>query len=265
MTMNYFDGVLKTVVYRDYRHEGAIAIAGFPGMGLVGKTVAEYLIRTLNAEHVASIYYTRFPAHLLVKPDATAHINRVDIYFAKRNSIPIFIVSSDAQPLHDADQNALSFYIVSELYKRGVRELIAAAAFVTEPFVEHRRVFVTGTSERIVNKYVKYGAEPLKEGVITGMNGVIVGWAHVLSIDAVCMLGETWRSIVELNYVDYGAAKSILQVLNAVFDLGLDLRDLDENAKRVEEEVRKLFSYVATPSARERRETDRDRSVYYIT
>ncbi len=256
--------MIRIIVLREVSAENALAISGFPGMGLVGKTVADFFIKSLGAEPVARIYSTKFPAHLVVHSNALADLNRVDIYFAKYNGNPLFIVTSDTQPLHDEDQHELSYKIVEHLASCGVRELIATAAFVTESIVEKRRVFVTGNSEHVIKKYVDAGAEPLREGMITGMNGVIVGWAKAFGIDAVCLLGETWRSIVELNYVDYGAAKMIVDLIAKVWNIKLETSELVQSSQQVENEVRQLVqAYLKQVSEKE--EEQGRRTPYYIT
>ena len=256
--------MIKVVVLHEVRAKDAIAVSGFPGMGLVGKTVADFLIKTLNARPVARIYSTKFPAQLVIRSNAIADLNRVDIYFANHNGKPLFIVTSDTQPIHDEDQHELSYRVAKYLANCGVRELIATAAFVTEVIVEKRRVFVTGSDEQVMRKYIDAGAEPLNEGVVTGMNGVIVGWAAAFDIEAVCLLGETWRSIVELNYVDYGAAKTIVDLIARVWNMKLETLELMQNSQRVEAEVRQLVrTYLRHLSEKE--EKEERKSSYYIT
>ena len=256
--------MIRVVVLREVSAENALAISGFPGMGLVGKTVADFFIKSLDAEPIARIYSTRFPAHLVVHSNAVADLNRVDIYFARYNTTPIFIVTSDTQPLHDEDQHELSYKIVEHLSNLGVRELIATAAFVTESIVEKRRVFVTGNSEQIVRKYVDAGAEPLREGMITGMNGVIVGWAKAFGIDSVCLLGETWRSIVELKHIDDGAAKMIVDIIAKVWSMRLETSELVQSSQQVETEVKQLVQTYLKQVGKKEEEQGR-RTHYYIT
>ncbi len=252
--------MIKIVVSNDVVSRDSIAIAGFPGMGFVGKTVAEYLAKVLEAKHVASIFCTGFPAHLIVKGGGTASLVKIDVYYANCNGKGIFVVTGDAQPMDDASQNELSYAIVEFLKQRGVSKVIAGAAYVTEAIVSSRRVFVAGSSN-IVREFVeKVNAVPLEDGVITGMNGVIVGWAQVEGLSAACILGETWRSIVELEYVDYGAAKIVLDAINAVYGLGIDTDELGRYAVEIEKEIRKRFEMFVKREKSEGKERP-----YYIT
>lgn len=242
----------------------AIAIVGFPGMGLVGKTVVAFLIRALNMTHVGTIYGTRFPAHLLVNASGLGDINRVDVYAAERDGRSLLVITGDAQPMSDADQHSLARFIASRLKRMKVAEVIAAAAYVSDVVVPHRRVFVVGTSTEVIGKYVREGAVPLSEGYVSGLNGIIVGWAKVYGIDGVCLLGETWRSIVEMNYVDYSASRMILEVLKRVWGLEMDTGELEEKGRSVEREIEAVMQRLAERErAAERREERRP--PYYIT
>lgn len=239
-----------------------IAVVGFPGMGLVGKTVAEYLKSSLGADLIARIYGYGFPAHLLSYEDGYADIIHVDLHYAKKDSIGILIITSDIQPISDRGQHSLSRYIIKQLKELSVRELIAAAAYVSETTSHSRNVYVVGNNPEAMRKYIDKGAVPLSGGVISGLNGVIVGWAKLYKIDAVCLLGETWRSIAEMNYVDYTAAKSIVDVISNVWRLNIDTRELDEKGISVENHVGAILEQYLRKSEAER---GTERRPYYIT
>ncbi len=219
----------------------SIVIVGFPGMGLVGKTVASHLIDSLDAKLFGVIYGTKFPAQLIVDSGGIGEINKVLIYNSKVNDLGVFIVTGDSQPISDSDQHFLSHYILSKLRKYNIVEVIAAAAYVSDVVVSSRRVFVVGNNKDVLRKYVDKGAVVLSEGVISGLNGIIIGWAKVFGIQGTCALGETWRSIVELNYVDYTAAKLVIDLLSNVWNLGVDTRDLERKGKGIEKEVELLL------------------------
>ncbi len=255
--------MIKVRILDDVRVEEGLAIAGFPGMGLVGKIGVDYLIKKLGGKLVANFFCTGFPAHLLVKSNGVATLIKVDVFYAEHGNLKMFLVTSDAQPAEDRYQNELSYEIVRFLKERGVSTLVAGAAYVTEYIVDNRRVFVAG-SENILRKFVsRANAVPLDGGVVSGMNGVIVGWAQVEGMDAACVLGETWKSIVELELVDYGAAKKVLEAVQRVFGFSLEMSELDAEAQRIENEIRSRLEVFARGSEREK-ERGEPRS-YYIT
>ncbi|MEM4627567.1 MAG: PAC2 family protein, partial [Ignisphaera sp.] len=125
-----------------------------------------------------------------------------------------------------------------------------------------RRVFVVGNNNTILQKYIEKGATPLNESVISGMNGVIIGWAKAYNMNGVCVLGETWRSIVEMNYVDYTASKIIIDLLNRVWELNIDTEELRIRGKNIENEIETILrQYVQKETSKE----EREKRPYYIT
>jgi hypothetical protein len=238
-----------------------IVVVGFPGMALVGKTVASYIAEKLGAELIATIYGTKFSAHLIVEAEGIGNLYNVSVYYAKVGSLGVFIVTGSSQPMTDSDQHSLGYFIIKKLKKFNIDEIVAAAAYVSEMVIPNRKVYIVGSNADVVRKYASNGAVPLSEGVITGLNGVIVGWAKVLGINGACVLGETWRSIVELNYIDYTAAKLIIDVLNRVWGLGIDTSELEEKGREVERDIELLLR-----SAEQQKEYKQEkRPYYYIT
>lgn len=260
-------GGVRLRVFNDVRFREAIAVVGFPGMGLVGKTAVEYLVEKLNAKRMLSIYHYGFPAQLIVSGEGVADLMRIDVYYSYVNGNPLVLVTSNAQPLNDFHQNELSDIIAEELSKRGVKRLIAAAAFVvdmTSPS-SSRRVFVAGSDGDVARFYIERGAVGLSEGAITGMNGVIVGWARLHGIDAVSMLGETWRVLVELELIDYRASAAIVEFLSRVHGLGVGVDELLEKGASIEREAATLYRRYMERMGIERREAKPGRESTYIT
>lgn len=65
--------------------EDPILVEGLPGVGHVGKLVAEHLIEELAAEKIMDIYSPHFPPQVLVMPDGTVKQVRNEIYAYKGN------------------------------------------------------------------------------------------------------------------------------------------------------------------------------------
>ena len=60
----------------------------------------------------------------------------------------------------------------------------------------------------------------MKEGGITGMNGIIIGLAALYEMDGVCLLGETSGYLI-----DAGAARAILEALSRLLAETFGLRN----------------------------------------
>jgi predicted ATP-grasp superfamily ATP-dependent carboligase len=239
-----------------------IAISGFPGMGLVGKTVADYLKYYFKAKPIARIYGYGFPAHLISYNDGSADNIHVEISFAEKGDLGLLIITGEVQPISDRSQHSLGKYLTRKLREIGIKELIATAAYVSDTTSHTRNVYVVGTDSQTIHKYVEKGAIPLSGGLVSGLNGIIVGWAKFHSLKAVGLLGEAWRSIAEMNYVDYTAAKIIIDLLNKVWNLGIETSELDQQGLTVETQIKNIIDQYMRSA---RGESPQERRPYYIT
>ena len=119
-----------------------------------------------------------------------------------------------------------------------------------------------GISEEFMEKLRVLGAIPISDGVISGLNGIVVGWPHMYGIEAACILGETWRSIVDMGLADYRAAKAVIEFIAKFLGIEVDTSEFDKQADEVEENIRKLYSEWIAKS-REKKEVPEKRELPY--
>ncbi|RQW77125.1 MAG: proteasome assembly chaperone family protein, partial [Methanothrix sp.] len=65
--------MLETLVHRikEVTLKDPILIEGLPGVGHVGKLVADHMVEELHAEKIIEIYSPHFPPQVMVKEDGT--------------------------------------------------------------------------------------------------------------------------------------------------------------------------------------------------
>jgi len=256
-------GLFRFVIIKDVDLNGSIAIVGFPGMGLVGKFTAEYFIRNFRSELIGKVIGYGFPSQLLVTKGIGSLIT-LDIYHVKINDKKLLIITSATQPTNHWEQHELAEIVTKNLAEKGVKTLFAAAAFVGDMVTESktRKIYIASGSEELANKLFKYGAIPINDGVISGLNGIIVGWAQLYGIESACILGETWRAIVDMGLTDYRAAKTVIEFIAKILGIKVETKDLDKNADEVEENIKKMYAEWLV-KARGRREAVEKREVPY--
>ncbi len=64
-------------------------ICGFPGTGLVGKLAVDYLIKELNAIHMADLFSCYFSPQVVIQSDGTTNIVKNSLYYVKSNNTSI--------------------------------------------------------------------------------------------------------------------------------------------------------------------------------
>lgn len=61
-------------------------ICGFPGTGLVGKLAVDYLIKELDAIHIADLFSCYFSPQVIIQSDGTTNIVKNSLYYVKANN-----------------------------------------------------------------------------------------------------------------------------------------------------------------------------------
>ena len=75
----------ETVIRRikEVSLKGPILVEGLPGVGHVGKLVADHLVEELKADKIIEIYSPHFPPQVMVQDDGTIKQVRNEIYAYK--------------------------------------------------------------------------------------------------------------------------------------------------------------------------------------
>jgi len=211
-----------------------VLVCGLPGSGYVGKLAADHLIRSFELKKVAEYNSATFPPQVSVKEDGTAEPPRGELYFAQtKGEKGLFVFTADAQPTTSEGEYELSDAVVKFVKKCGVKKVYTLAAYITGSFSNTPKVFGTGTSKEMIGSLEEKGATLMKDGGISGMNGLLIGIAALRGLEGACLLGETSGYVV-----DAGASKAVLELLSKVVDLPMDTSKLEEKA----EETKKVIS-----------------------
>ncbi len=83
------------------------------------------------------------------------------------------------------------------------------------------------------------------EGLISGLNGVLLGVARNRQIDAVCLMGEVPYYLQGAPWPYPKASISVLEVLGRILDVRLDLHDLREMARKLEANIEQVLDALA--------------------
>jgi len=240
-----------------------ILIEGLPGLGLVGKIAIRYLIKQLKAKKFAYLYSPHFPYFVLVSKKGNVRLLRGSFYFWKnkdgKNDLLLFTGDSQSQTIEG--QYEIADRMLDFSQKHQVKTIVTIGGYRVETD-DKPKVFVAATSPDILTKATKGGAIVSDSGSpIVGTAGLILGLARFKKIDALCLLGET-RGYLP----DPMAARSVLEVLKAMFNFDLDLAGLDEDIVKAEKMVSRLQK-IEEKRALQAEETrkEEDRKTTYIS
>jgi len=213
-----------------------VLVCGLPGSGYVGKLAADYLVTVFKAKKVAEFYAASFPPHVNVNEDGIALRLKGELFHAETGQgNDLLVFTADAQPTTSSGEYELAEAVLIESKKLRAELVFSLAAYVTGTFVKERHVFGTATSAEVLPRLTKNGVQIMKEGGISGMNGVIIGMARLHGMEGVSLLGETSGYLL-----DPAASHSVLEALSRILEMKIDMTSIEERAK----EAQQIFSQV---------------------
>ncbi len=223
-------------------------IVAWPGMGEVAFKAANYLVEELKALEFAQIAPEEF--FYLSASVITSGLLEVPLlpqgkfYFWKnkagKNDLVIFL--SNAQPdLSKADSYAK--IIIGLAKDLGVEQIISFASMPqATDHTQDSAVWYAATDQKIKENLKKYNFNELKEGQISGMNGLFLGMAKKSGLKGFCLLGEIPLYTIQIE--NPKAAAVVLTGLGKILDLQINIQPLKDQALTMENEINKLLEYL---------------------
>lgn len=217
-----------------------ILVEGLPGVGHVGKLVADHLVEELKAEKVIEIFSPHFPPQVMVQEDGTIKQVRNEIYaFHGQNGQPdLLLVVGDYQSATNEGHYELTGIFLDIAQEFGVKRIYALGGYGTGQFVDKPTVLGAANNVALVEEMKQYDVvfqENEPGGGIIGVSGLLLGLGGLRGIDSVCLMGVTSGYLV-----DPKSAQEVLRVLCKALNIEVDTQALQERAKEMEKIVGKL-------------------------
>jgi len=222
-----------------------ILLVGLPGIGLVGKIAVDYLLKELKPKKIAEVLSDSFPPSVHTK-DSKIELIRNEIYYLNYKKQDFLILAGPVQPTLDFkigsshEHYEFSETLVNFFKSVGIVEIITMAGInVGEKRVNSSPgVVVAATDNETIKSWKKFGAkEDPKEGLISGVAGLLVGLGKIRSIKGACLMGETSAQLI---YGDHGSAKRLLEVLKKRFKFKINMKSIEKDSKQIEKAFNEL-------------------------
>jgi len=214
-----------------------VLVEGLPGVGHVGKLVAEHLIEELDGELVCRVYSTHLPPQVNVEEGMT-QLACAQLHALETGGKDVLVLTGDHQA-----QDTVGHYGLAATFLDLAEELDTQAAYALggvptgELIEEYSVVGAVNTEER---------REPLEDigvefrddepaGGIIGVSGLLLGLGERRDLPAACLMGETSGYLV-----DPKSAQAVLETLQKILDFEVDFSSLEDRADEMEEVVRKI-------------------------
>jgi uncharacterized protein len=232
-------------LYAKPKLKAPVMLAAWPGVGNVAMVVANYLLDKLDFKDLAEIDASYFfdPIGVLAREHIieTPQFPQSHFYYWKnkkgKNDVILFI--GDDQPdvkIYDFAGCVLDF---GEVF--GVERVYTCAAAMTNiHFTEQPKTWAVATNKRLAEELKKY--ELLQKGSIqiAGLNGLLLGLAKERDFDGVCIMTEVPSQTSRME--NPMAALAILKTFMKLLNIGIDTKELAENAKEMMEQVKQAMT-----------------------
>lgn len=222
-------------------------VAVWPGMGHVALNAGVYLLAKLGMTAVAEFEAAElFDVNQVevkggVIQPARRPRNRFFVWTDphKRHDLVLFL--GEAQP--PVGKFPFCKQVIDYARGLGAERVLTFAAMATEMRPEHRsRVFGAATDEAGVDELRRLGVKVLEEGNIGGLNGVLPGAAAQAGLRGSCFLGEMPQVFAQVPFPK--ASLAILEAFARLTGIEVDLDELAEQARAVEEQLGELLARV---------------------
>jgi uncharacterized protein len=195
-------------------------IVGFPGVGLVGPIVTEFLLDHMKTEQIGRFLYDELPPMVPIHNGKLVHPMSLH-YSAKHNTLIVYtILNLKKYEWHVAQT-------IAQLAKDvNAKEILCIDG--ANAMGEAQAIYSFGS-----DRMITLGAQPMAESVIIGVAGALLLSAQNVH----CLFATT-----QLEMPDSKAAAEIVKFLDKYMDLGVDYQPLLEQAQQFEEKLKSVMN-----------------------
>ena len=238
---------------------GALLVTCFPSVGFVSSIVAHYLVDKLELELVGGIRHPDLAAVCLVqdgKPLPPIRFYSGEPICNMESCDKVVLIASEIQipeklSLHLATEiinwikdSGVSSSIMIDSFAQGIDK--GHSIFDDQEGIDSILGIGSTDGAHLVLNQIKVPL--LKQGVVSGMTGVMMGECRRRRIDAMAILAETNGEVGQGVIPDARAAARIIGSMDVLLPaVQLDPEPLLEEAKRIESQIREMMAVHLNP------------------
>ncbi len=232
---------IELIEYKEIDLSNSLCVVAFPTVGLISSIAGHFIIDSLKLDEIGAIVSKEFMPVTIIhnsKPSPP-----VRIYAGERKCGPdgtceqLAVIISEFMPPYNIIK-PLADRILQWTDEKGCK--IVASLEGTHATGAKKKVFKVygvGSNPKMKNFLKKYKIEETKEGMITGVTGVLLYESVLMQRDVICLLSEAHAS-----YPDSRAAGNLLKKIDVMLpEIKIDPKPLYKEAKQIEDNIRKFM------------------------
>lgn len=248
-------------LYKKPDLKNSIMLCGWPGIGNIGMTAIESLRTASGAEEFGQIepWDIFNPRKVVIEKGI---LDRLEFpsnkfYFQKLKDRDLVFFIGQEQPTEGRARYAegkkayeMANLVLDVAQKLDCKRIYTSGAAVTQIHHTARpRVWAVPNDKSLIDEIKQHENTVLmsgtegggSQGIISGLNGLMLGVAKSRGIEAICLMGEIPYYLQGLPWPYPKASKSVLEVLAEILGIKMDFRQVNRLAKRTEENIEKLL------------------------
>ena len=247
-------------LYEEPDLKNTTMICGWAGIGNVGLVAVSTLRSLVRARELGEVEpYGYFePSEVEIVDGLIEQMQFPTTRFyshQRRDGGDLILLVGEQQPADEQKAYEMASEVLDVAERFGCRRIYTSAASVTT--IHHMskpRVWTVPNTPALLSEVRRYGNTVVMsevddadgEGLISGLNGLLLGVARSRQIDAVCLMGEVPYYLQGAPWPYPKASRSVLEVLARVLNLQLDLSELEEMSAKVEANIEQILEALAS-------------------
>ncbi len=238
---------------------GALLVSCFPSVGFVSSIVAHYLVDKLELELVGGVRHPDLPPVCLIqdgKPLPPLRFYAGEPICNMEKCDRVVLLASEIQ-VPERLSLPLSTGLIDWIVESGVGSTIVVDSFAHGIDSSHsifdddegmESMLGIGSTDSSHELLKGIGVPLLKQGVLGGMTGVMMGECRRRRIDAMAIIAESSGEMGQGVIPDARAAARIIACMDGLLPaVQLDPEPLMEEAQRIESQIREMMAVHLNP------------------
>lgn len=254
---------MGTIFYYEPELVKPVMFVGWPGIGNIGMIAVNGLKDILQAEEFGRVESWDFfyPRRVSIEDGLLKDLEFPGnkFYYRRLGDRDILFFIGDEQPSEGGKmygRGDRAYQMASLVLEAGLtfgcRRVYTSGACVSP--IHHRmkpRVCAVATDNKLIREVKTYPNAILmselagrgeEEGIITGLNGLLLGVAKSRGMEGVCLMGEIPDWLAGASFPYPKASRSVLEVFEAILDIKTDLAFLNEMERQVDGIVESFYA-----------------------
>lgn len=237
---------IQLIEYKNVDLSNSILIEAFPTVGLVSSIAGHFIVEQLKLEEIGTISSRFFmPAAVIHNGSPSPPVR---IYASKKicgsagGCDQLAVVISEFMPAVDIIKPVANMILSWAQKKKCSHIITLEGTHGLNP--KKPKTYGVATTQKMKEILKKYSIEETKEGMITGITGVLLFEGARLNQDVLCLLAEAHSS-----FPDSRAAALLVETLDRMLpEIEIDTQPLYKEAEDIEQKIR-AFIKQAQPTA----------------